>query len=527
MLRSLAGAFSLRDTFRRRLISPRMAILLNRQINDDEKEIIIRTHGRNCFANGHPIPEDEPIQFDHIHAFSAGGASELDNIAPMCGQHNKEKGRLPLFDFRMKLRLQEFFRKGDKLTLKDLLTYFKEQGDITSFAQPVTVAINDGTVTIQSPEKKLASPLCMCPTTKWQYFYAALDIELLDSDDDEDSSIGLQPRYLIFDKVFELFRHFQVHPVLQPSVGRVVGSRIKLFDGQHKIAALLWNGRRTFECKVYLNPDIRLLNQTNIAAHDKYAQTRFFSSVMVLKLGSQFGQDFESYKNVEDGNPKSESAFIEWLRRKDGGTLSNAQINERFRSFLYNTVLQDENNKLSRLVAAGNRGSDDKPITNDMLQKSLFTCFLYREPTTDNIATDTYRRESEVRNMVWLMNALDELAFSAWNPRAGPNDENQRRLTRLLRSKSMMAWAELLRDAVCAKIDLHDSDEKARPLYREITETDLVRARSVVSRLVTWKRWSSPAGDEIDRVLADNKGEVKNWFKEHGLTTGYLMGASE
>ena len=114
----------------------------------------------------------------------------------------------------------------------------------------------------------------VCPTTGWKYFYATLPVVLLDGDDDEDHEIGLQPRFLIADKVFELHRHFQRHPVLQPSVGRVHQNRILLFDGQRNIAALLWTGRREFECKVYLTPDIKLLNETNIAAHDKFSQTR-------------------------------------------------------------------------------------------------------------------------------------------------------------------------------------------------------------------------------------------------------------
>jgi len=100
------------------------------------------------------------------------------------------------------------------------------------------------------------------------------------------------PRFLIFDKVFELYRHFQRHPVLQPSIGRVNNNRVLFFDGQHKVAALLWTGRREFECKIYLAPDIRLLNETNIAAHDKFSQTRFYASIMVLKLGTEFGLDF-------------------------------------------------------------------------------------------------------------------------------------------------------------------------------------------------------------------------------------------
>lgn len=67
---------------------------------------------KECFATGHTIPEGEPIQFDHIHAFALGGVSEIDNIAPMCGKHNKEKGVLPLQDFRIKLSLEEFFATG-------------------------------------------------------------------------------------------------------------------------------------------------------------------------------------------------------------------------------------------------------------------------------------------------------------------------------------------------------------------------------------------------------------------------------
>jgi hypothetical protein len=146
--------------------------------------------------------------------------------------------------------------------------------------------------------------------------------------------MGLQPRYLIQDKVFKLFRHFQRHPVLQPSIGRVVDNRIRLFDGQHKVAALLLNGRRDFGCKIYLNSELRLLNQTNIAAHDNFAQTRFFSSIMVLKLGGQFGKDFENYKTLESEPNKTEAGFMAYLSRLEG-SLTQAELNKRFRSYLW------------------------------------------------------------------------------------------------------------------------------------------------------------------------------------------------
>ena len=504
-----------------------MSVTLKRQLNDEEKARVLTQHGRNCYATGHEIHDGEQIQFDHVRAFARDGLSELNNIAPMCAKHNGEKGTLTLFDFRAKLRLQEFFATGDKLTLKNLLEYLKEKNDITSFAQPVAVHEDNNAVTIESPSGKYQYDLYTCPATGWKYFYANLDVALIDSDDDQDYAIGLQPRYLIFEKVFDMFRHFQQHPVLQPSIGRIVSNRIRLFDGQHKVAALLWNGRKIFECKVYLAPDIRLLNQTNIAAHDKFAQTRFFSSIMVMKLGNQFGEDFKAYKNLEDGQVKSEAGFMDYLVHKEGGTLTKADLNSRFRSYLYNSVLSDESNKLGRFVSTGNRSTDEKPLTLDLLSKSLFACFLCREPSRDNMTTEAYKRDAEWQSMVTFMNMFDDLALHLWNPKAGPINETGRKLRRIFGSKSMMAWSEILRDAVCAKLELHDSDDKVRPFYRELSEENLTKIKDIVARLITWKRWSGPANDEIDRVLTGKKSQSKSWFKEKGLTTGYLMGAAE
>jgi hypothetical protein len=503
-----------------------VAIVLKRQLNEADKAHILELHGRKCFATGHVIPDGEPVQFDHIVAFSRDGVSELDNIAPMCAQHNKEKGALPLQDFRTKLRLQDFFQTGEKLTLKHLLKYMKEKGDLMSFAAPVSITQDNGSINVESAGRKYTQTVYLCPTTHWQYFYATLDVDVLDSDDDKDSQIGLQPRYLIFDRVFELYRHFQQHPVLQPSLGRIVDNHIRLFDGQHKVAALLWNGRRIFECKIYVDPEIRLLNQTNIDAHDRFSQARFFSSVMVMKLGSQFGADFENYKNLEDGKAKTEAGFMEYLSLRDN-TLTKAQLNQRFRSYLYNSVLREQENKMSAFVSESNRSTADKPLTIDLLTKSLFSNFLYREPTEDNMTTEEHKRDDEMRNMVGLMNFIYELALAQWNPNAGENDEKQRKLNRMFRSKSMMAWTELLRDAVCGKLEIHDADDWVRPFYRPLTEAQLTQVKNVVLRLANWKIWSAPANEDIDRVLADNKSEVKDWFRKKGLTTGYLMGAPE
>lgn len=503
-----------------------MAILLRRQISDEEKERVLERHGRFCYATGHPIPENETVYFDHIRAFVDGGESEITNIAPMCESHNKQKGRLPLYDFKIKLKMKEFFERGDSLTLKDELVFLKETKEISDYGDKIyIIESNEDYVEIEIDNKRKKFALYQCPTTKWKYFYGNLPISVLNSDDDEDNEIGLQPRYLIFDKVFELFRHFQKHPVLQPSICRINKGKILVFDGQHKIAALLWGGRKNFECKVYLDPDPRLLNKTNISAHDKFCQTRFYSSIMVAKLGSQFGREFEDYKNYEDDAIKSESGFVNYLKEKE--QLTAGEVNKRFRSFLYDSVINDENNKLSRLVSKSNRSSADYPITIDMLQKSLFSVFLYTEPVEDDMTTEKYKRDQEIQNLIRLCNVLDEEAFFKWDGSRPKSDLLQNKLNRMLRSKSMMSWSELYHDAVCAKLNILDSDQRKMPFYQNLTDEQFEQIRAITRRLIGWNMWESPPDSPIDRILADNKNEVKKFFREKGLTAGYLLGAQE
>jgi hypothetical protein len=503
-----------------------MAIILQRQISDDEKSRILQIHERICYATGHPIPEDQPVHYDHIKAFSSSGPTEIDNIAPMCEFHNKQKGRLPLYDYKIKLKMEEFFEKGESLTLKDELSFLKSKKEIVDYGNPVhIIEVNEDHIEIELNNKRKQFTLYECPITKWKYFYGTLPIEVLDSDDDEDNEVGLQPRYLIFDKVFGLFRHFQINPVLQPSICRIHKNRILVFDGQHKIAALLWDGRRQFECKVYLNPDPSLLNKTNISAHDKFCQMRFFSSIMVEKLGGQFKKEFDEYFKREDDKTKSESGFVNYLKEKD--QLSTGDVNKRFKSFLFDAVLSDEKNKITRLVSKSNRSTAESPITIDMLQKSLFAVFLYQTPVEDDMHGGKWLRAQELENVIRLFNIIDEEALHNWDPKASNRNPHQLKLNRMFRSKAIMAWSELYRDAICAKLNIHDSDQKIMPLYRNMTDAEFEEIRFVTRRLVGWKMWDSPSDSEIDRILADNKSKVKQWFREKGLTAGYLMGAPE
>jgi hypothetical protein len=505
-----------------------MVILLSRQITDIEKSQIIAQHGRRCYATGHIIPDTEPVHFDHIHAFSDGGCSEISNIAPMCQEHNLAKGSLPLGDFRIKLRLDDFFRHGQSLTLKHELAYFKDNGIITDFGKPVYVIIREDDIELEFLNQKKTYPLSTCPVTGWQYFYATLPVGVINSDDDEDGKIGLQPRYLISNKVFDLYRHLQRNTILHPSIARLHQNKILVFDGQHKIAALLWGERKEFELKVYIDPDPQRLNQTNILAHDKFAQTRFYSSILVTKLGGQFSVQFDEYKQQETDKTKSESGFVRFLVSRSDGQLSKAGVQKQFMNFLYNSILDKTTNKLARLVSDSNRGSKGYPLTIDMLHKSLFADFIYRYPTDDDLTGTDYKRDDEIKNVIKFCNVLyEETLLDRWDDSKSENDIVQNKLNRIFRSKSIMVWSKILRDAVVARLEILDTEDQAFLFYRHISDSEFDSLRKILRRFAAWKQWESPVGSAIDGVLVTNKNEIKKFFREKGLTVGYLLGASE
>lgn len=503
-----------------------ISITLKRQINDNEKKRILERHGRICYATGHHIPENDTVNFDHIKAFCEGGPSTIENIAPMCEMHNKQKGRMTLYEFRASLEIKEFFSTGDTLTLKHQLHFLKQKKRIENFGNPAPLANKfSDKIEIEIENKNTSFALFKCPVTGWKYFFASLPVEVLDSDDDEDHEIGLQPRYLIFDKVFNLFRHFQRHPVLQPCICRLHKNRILVFDGQHKMSSLLWLGFKQFECKVYITADPKLLNETNISAHDKFAQTRFYQSIMVDKLGRQFGKEFEEYKNLEDGNSKTESGFISYLQNRD--SLEKPEVNKRFKSFLWNSVLDEKSNKASKLISKSNRGSSEQPLTMDMISKSIFSCFLYNSPTDDDLASVQYLREDEINNVIFLFNKLYTWSLVDWDGTKPKSDLKQMKLNRLFSSKSIMAWAGIMRDAVIAKLDLIDAEERAMPFYRVLSDKQRDDIELIILRLIEWPIWDSPKDSEIDLMISNNATVVKKYLKDKGLTTGFLMGAPE
>jgi HNH endonuclease len=250
---------------------------LKRQITEPEKQAVLAQQRRNgllyCFVDDHHLEDKDEVEFHHIKPFSEDGPTEVENIGAVCKDHHRRIRTLSLSEFRDQLLMSRFFDHQDPRRLDDLLAL---KLSMNGFGHQVKVERNDpGSLLTprftdpQRPPQKC--PVFSCPATGMRYFYSVLPIEYIKNDNE------LQPRPLEQKRVWELYRHLTAHTQLAPAVCRLAENTILLFDGQHKSAAQIWAGRNSLDCKVYIEPDVRLLKDTNLIAHDKLRQMPFFT----------------------------------------------------------------------------------------------------------------------------------------------------------------------------------------------------------------------------------------------------------
>jgi len=86
-----------------------------------------------------------------------------------------------------------------------------------------------------------------------------------------------------------------------------------------------------------------------------------------------------------------------------------------------------------------------------------------------------------------------------------------------------MSWSELLKDAVCARLEIFSEEDRVRPFYRDISPVEHDKIKTILAKLGNFKIWKLPTDSEVDRVLFDNKRAGKEWLKKQGLDIGYLL----
>lgn len=507
---------------------------MKRQITESEKNILLEKHkdgngNIRCFVDNETIEDIKDIHFDHIIPFVKSEDTSLDNIAPVCRKHNLAKKDMSLSEYRDKLKIEKIFSdfdiKNKQVKLNDILA----EKFSNNFGFPISYEIDNEKNEIEIKyfldRDKIALPtienykIYECPVTKISYFYALIPVKNIINDGKEESDLELQPRPLILEHLWNLYKHLRINTQLQPSICRIDGDNpIMVFDGQHKAAAKIFAGSEKIDVKIYIEPNVIVLLKTNLVAHDKLKQLRFYASILADKMSQIYGANWQKY--IETTDKKSEKGFCNFIKYAE---ISNDEKPEKqIEAFLITSILKDEKNIFSQFVAPENKTGKQYVMSRDSLLKYYFRYFLTKPPLTIEIDSKEDFRNQEIENNIIFFNLLaNELLINKWNPDA--NDDVHKKAERIFRIGSIMVWFPMLRDVVFNKLDLFETKEKDRIFFRNIADKEWDKIRIFVNKMFAHKIWIE-RDPNIDVFLSNKKVEITDkLFKEKGFTIQWIL----
>lgn len=486
-----------------------------RELKEQEKKQILDRYGMYCFVNGHPIESEKDLQFDHIEPVASGGPTELNNLAPVCRQHNLQKRTMSLSEYRDYLRLQSFFEPPKSMYLDDVIA---AKG--FPVGQRLQYEVIDNCVRLYLETEPQTLTLYTCPTTGWQYFYALIPVQYLKNDKD------LQPRALRQQSMWALYRHFRWNTQLAPSICRFDDTgALLLFDGQHKAAAQVWSGRQAVECKVYVRPAANLLKETNLEAHQTYRQMAFYSYELMKKYADISGEDWEEYAALP--GVKSEKGFVEFLVNQKNMTMAKAR--REVAQAIQWRILQAPDNKLAPFISETTR-TRSKPLTYSRIEKTFFTLLLSPVPTGVEFESDDDFRDIEEKNLVRLMSIVaDEGLIGRWNSEGA--DAAHQKAECIFSAGAVRAWMRIIRDVLNAYLQLYlkGQEEIDRVLYRRMSDEDFGWIQKFVRQIFkhpVWEMPDTPIQEVSKRLTKDDDVTARSLLTENGLTVEWVLNSA-
>jgi hypothetical protein len=497
---------------------------MKRQLSDVEKQIvrqqqILEDGSLRCFISGDIITDQDEIEYDHVQPYSKNGETSAANIRIVLKNHNRRKSDQSLYEVRDNLRLERLFEsKKNNIKLQDILKLKDvERKSTHAIRKNESILVEDGQISREFP-------LFNDAILNVEYFYGRIPISWLENDDQE----GLQPRVIDYKRLISIRDHLKSHPQLAPSIGRLLSSQLKLFDGQHKLAAQVLNNHVEVDVKVYVSPDNpedakKLFDDlmiTNLEAHSKLKQVPFYTSTLLDRLSVIYKELLEEFISSQPPESHTEANFIHFLATQK--RYSKAEAKEMLRSAIKSSVLA-----LSKLVPYVAEASKDAsyPLTIDLLNKTIFPATLYLEPSAAKFTAIDDHRNSEVENFAEVSNLLVQEAYlDSWiqNVKGRALTNTQLKSRRIWHKGSVLTWAPYLKTILYFALQIMTSEEHEKMLYRaSITELQKSIIQKCFNRLFTHPMWDEPEG-EIDSLLVSAKRQDE-LFNRKGLTEKFVI----
>lgn len=412
-----------------------------------EKKLLERQSGK-CFICGDPIDlvlHHGQLDIDHIIPRVDGGQDEENNFALTHSSCNRSKGAT---DLRVARRMKQFERlqqtareAGERgANLGHVLKYYggakfylviKKLKDKVEFSLP---EVNDNSI--------YSCPCYKDPLSDMTYFFTMLPIEYLHHDDRiNPRSIGTNIKALI-----EEFT--KKRPQLHVSLAWWAPTNdnsgpVKIFDGQHKAAAQILLGVNKLPVRIFVEPDLNILLETNTNAGSKLRQIAFDTAVLRHLGSSLYVERVKQYQQIK-GLHEDDYSFSE----RDLVAFFKGEHREMVRYIVdsvRDSIIHNKENKLMEFVELTGK-SGDRPLSYATIERTFFKEFIFKKalenPIDDGLERGDNPRLLEREQNVRLMNIFAETFFiGKWDPEIGGRHlENRLQKGEQIKEEHLRAW---------------------------------------------------------------------------------------
>ena len=497
---------------------------MKRQITDAEKSAVRQQQleqdgSLRCFISGEVIASEDEVEYDHIHPFSKDGDTAPSNIRVVLKRYHRRKADQSLYETRDNLRLERLFEsKKNHIKLQDILE-LKEVNRRTFHA-----IADNGALVVDDGRGKRMFPLLVDPILGVKYFYGRVPISWLENDDQE----GLQPRVIDYKRLINIRDHLKIHAQLAPSIARLLGNRLKLFDGQHKLAAQVLNNTAEADVKVYLSPDddagskrlFDALMITNLEAHSKLKQVPFYTSTLLDRLSVIYREFIDEFISTKVPESHTEENFVHFLAVTKQYSMTAAK--EMLRGAIKTAALSGS--ALDQYVAEASKDAS-YPMTIDLLDRTIFPATLFLEPSTAKFTSPQDHRNAEAQNFADVAKLIvAETTIANWvqNIKGKSLTHEQLKARRIWHKGSVLTWAPYLKSIFYFSLQAMTSDEREKILYREpISEHQKAIIQKCLNRMFSHPLWDEPEG-ELDSLLVSARKQDE-LFERKGLSQKYVI----
>ena len=202
---------------------------------------------------------------------------------------------------------------------------------------------------------------------------------------------------------------YKGNPQLHLSLARIDEGKLKIFDGQHKAVAQIMLGVRKLMLRVFIEPDIERLIETNTNAGSKLKQIAFDKSIIRQLHNTLLHEKIVEYQNAHNLSPDdysfSEQDLVEFFKG-ERGNVKQYIINSQ------KDIITRKSELVDYIDFEGR--SKEKPISYSAFEKTFLATFvnpktILNKPIGDS--DDNNPRILESTQLIKLCNILAETIY--------------------------------------------------------------------------------------------------------------------